>query len=63
MSDYDILFIISRMGKAIISGVTDRGKRWVHSNMTEDSPCEVDEEGLDEVENLITKDGLTVRRK
>lgn len=59
MNDIQIITSV-RLGKAVISGLTNRGIDWIFTQMTEDAPITVDIEAIADIEKLIIADGLTV---
>ena len=56
----DIQIVLTRVGKAKITGVTQKGYAWIKENMTKESPIVVDADAVPELEKILEKDGLTV---
>lgn len=54
-----------RMGKAKIGALTDKGRSWMHNNLTQvvDGTTTIDLEVLEDVKDIIESDGLTIEER
>ena len=59
----DIIIIVGRTGKAVISGMTTRGLNWIKTNMTQESPITIEAESVEEIKQMIKADRLSISEK
>lgn len=59
----DIGIINGRRGKSLIVGYSPRGFLWIEKHMIGSPPISVDTETVEEIKDLMTKAGLTVKEE
>lgn len=59
MTDIQILVSVRR-SMATVSGVSDRGQRWIRTNMTKPGPVTISDDAVDELREQMEREQLEV---